>query len=328
MDVVPLLQLGCAAAAGLWAVLTLALLVGRLRFERRCGRDAQELTRRELRRLAAGEGPDPGEWVRAEALARLLETDDVESERIARGAIRGASGELRYAAVSALGRRAATEDWAVDLLIEALAEGRERAARIGAALERAAPRPGPRLPALLTHPSPVVRFWAVRLLARYPEHRRAVARLSGDASPRVRAAVLETLRLTASGPGDPAALRLAIDLLQEQRPTVRRQAIQTVGELGHGPVAPLLAPLLGDDAWAVRTQAEATLASLGRAGAAAATSALNGGDEAGAGAVRVLQATGVLDELVAVGDGELLERILTAGSERARVAADLRRGEG
>jgi len=113
-------------------------------------------------------------------------------------ALRSDDPELRYAAITGLGRIAADEGWAVDLLIEALAEGRERAARIAAALDRGSARPGHGWLPLLGHPSAVVRFWSIRLLARYPERRREVGRLSDDPNAQVRAAVLETLRTTAS----------------------------------------------------------------------------------------------------------------------------------
>lgn len=330
VDVVPLLQFGTTAAALAWALLTAALFADRLRHERRRkrGRPADSATRTELVRLAQRAGPGVGEWLRAGALVRLIEGHDPDAEALARSAIRSDDAELRYAAVSALGTIAGDEDWAVDVLLEALAEGRERAARIAAALERAAPRPGDRLAPLLTHPSPVVRFWCARLLAAYPAHRRAVARLSGDPSAQVRAAVLETLRITATGPGDPAALRLAVELLREERPTVRYQAVQTVAELGHGPVAPLLVPLLADESWSVRRQAEESLAALGLDGANAATRALTSKDrDASEGAARVLEATGVIDDLSHRGEDELLERIFTAGAQTVRTAAGRRHGD-
>ena len=328
VNVVLWLKLGSGAALLTWALFVVATVVDRLWYEhlRRDQRDPRDLvSRRELVRLAGGQGTTSGEWHRGGALVRLTERGDELAEELVRDALRSDDPELRYAAITGLGRIAADEDWAVDLLIEALAEGRERAARIAAALDRAAPRPGPRLVALLGHPSAVVRFWSIRLLARYPERRREVGRLSDDPNAQVRAAVLETLRTTASGPGDPAALRLAVDLLDEARPTVRFQAVQTVAELGHGAIAPLLIPLLGDPSWSVRKQAEETLVSLGTAGALAAAAALESDRrEILEGAARVLQDTGVIDGLVAGNEDELLGRVYAAGADRVRTTSELR----
>ncbi len=328
MNVVLWLKVGSGAALSVWALLMLAAIVDRLRFERleRCNQDRRDLlSRDQLVRLASGAGASGGEWRRGGALVRLVERSDDLSETLLRDAIRGSDPELRYAAVTALGNVAAANDWAVDLLLEALAEGRERAARIAAALDQAAPNAGARLVPLLTHPSPVVRFWVVRLLARYPDLRRHASSLREDPSAQVRAAVLETLRATSERPGDASALRLAVDLLDESRPTVRFQAVRAVAELGRGAVAPLLVPLLGDPSWSVRKQTEETLVELGVEGALAARSALESRDPVILnGAARVLQDTGVIDGLVAEGEHELLARVFAAGDDRVRVTAELR----
>lgn len=328
VNVVLWLKLGSAAALSVWALLMVTTVIDRRRFERlaRRNQDVRDLTSRgDLVRLASGAGNCPGEWHRGGALVRLVERGDHLSEPLLREAIRGSDPELRYAAVTALGGIAARHDWAVDLLLEALAEGRERAARIAAALDRAVPNVGERLVPLLTHPSPVVRFWAVRLLARYPELRRHAAALRADSNPQVRAAVLETLRTTSDTPGDASALRLAVELLDESRPTVRFQAIRAAAEIGRGAVAPLLVPLLGDPSWAVRKQAEETLVGLGSDGALAATSAL-GSRQLNVlhGAARILQDTGVIDGLVADSEHGMLARVFDAGDDRVRVTAGLR----
>jgi HEAT repeat protein len=328
VDLVLWLKLGAGTALLGWGLFAVAVISDRLWYEhvRSSQRSPDDqASRADLVRLASGQGTTRGEWHRGRALVRLTEARDELAENLARDALRGDDPELRYAAITGLGRIAADEEWAVDLLIEALAEGRERAARIAAALDRAAPRPGTRLVALLGHPSAVVRFWSARLLARYPEQRREVGRLSNDPNAHVRAAVLETLRTTASGLDDPAALRLAVDLLDETRPTVRFQAVQTVAELGQGAMAPLLVQLLGDPSWSVRTQAEQTLVSLGRAGAFAAAAALESDRrEIMEGAARVLQDTGVIDRLVAGKEDELLGRVYAAGTDRVRATSGLR----
>ena len=106
---------------------------------------------------------------------------------------------------------------------------------------------------------------------------------------------------------------------------MRFQAVQTVAELGHGAIAPLLVPLLGDPSWSVRKQAEETLVSLGSAGALAAAAALESDRrEIQEGAARVLQDTGVIDGLVAGHEDELLGRVYAAGADRVRATSELR----
>lgn len=327
MHVVTWLQAGSAAALFLWVLLIGAALVDRWRFEEleRTDRDELDLLSRDrLFALASGRKGDDGQWYRGGPLVRLVERGDPDAERLAREALRGDDPERRYAAVTALGAVAPHEDWAVDLLLEALAEGRERAARVAAALDLAAPRAGPRLVPLLGHPSPVVRFWAVRLLARYPELRRSVLPLSHDPNAQVRAAVLELLRRTARSPGDPAALRVAVERLDD-RPTVRLQAVRATAEIGHADVAPLLVRRLGDPSWWVRRAAEQSLVELGTPGAVAAAEALGSPEpEVRRSAARVLQETGVVDGLVANEESELLERVFAAGDGRVRRTAEMR----
>ena len=64
---------------------------------------------------------------------------------------------MRIAAITALGGLGERYEWAVDGLIEALAERIEDPVRVAAQLDRLAPRPGSRLAFLLGHPNTVVR---------------------------------------------------------------------------------------------------------------------------------------------------------------------------
>jgi HEAT repeat protein len=324
MDVVRVLQAGSLAALALWALLGVAAVIERLRYEQlqRSGRDELDLVDREvLVELASGRAGRDGEWDRGRALVRLADRGDPAIEELARAAIRSDDPELRYAAVTALGLLAPREDWALDLLIEALAEGHERAGRISAALDLAAPHAGPRLVPLLGHPSAVVRFWTVRLLGRYPALRRRVDALHDDPSPQVRAAVLETLRRTAGGPGDLVALRRALAHFDDG-PTVRLRAVEATAALGSGAIAPVLLPRLGDRSWHVRAAAEAGLVGLGSPGVVAAADALGAAEpEVRRNAARVLQDTGVVDGLLAEGETALAERVFAAADPRMRETA-------
>jgi hypothetical protein len=244
-----LLVLACAAAGCSWLLLVGAIAFGRLR--------------------APGRRPAPpqpvvlAEWP-IEGAARQVVLGDEPRFLLERG-LRSPERDVRVAAITALGRLGARHEWAVDGLIEALATEADTPARVAAELDRLAPRPGARLAPLLGHPSDVVRFYAVRLLAGYPElARNEVVALAGDRSPNVRAAAIETLRAT----GSPSALRMALARLGDTHPSVRAQAIRTASALGVGRVTPFVARRLEDDSWWVRETAREALATSAGGGAA------------------------------------------------------------
>ena len=147
----------CLIAGGAWALLVLALLVGRARHRRR------------TRPLAIV--TEVGEWKQPPAVTELVDLGDTDgraAEALLYQSLRSDIPELRTASVTALANLADRHDWAVDGLVEALAEASENPVRVAGELDRLAPRPGPRLPPLLGHPNPIVRSYAVRLLSRYP----------------------------------------------------------------------------------------------------------------------------------------------------------------
>ena len=152
----------CLVAGGAWALLVLALLVGRARHRRR------------TRPLAIV--TEVGEWKQPPAVTELVDLGDTDgraAEALLYQSLRSDIPELRTASVTALASLADRHDWAIDGLVEALAEASENPVRVAGELDRLAPRPGPRLPPLLGHPNPVVRSYAVRLLSRYPGARGA-----------------------------------------------------------------------------------------------------------------------------------------------------------
>jgi HEAT repeat protein len=296
----------CAVSGGAWALLVLTLLAGRVR---------------ERRPLTPSAGPpDTHEWQVPAAAAGLVDLEEVE-EREARTmltrSLRSETPDLRTASVTALGELAERHDWAIDGLVEALADARENPLRVAGLLDGLAPRPGPRLVPLLRHPSPTVRFYVVRLLVRYPAlAARDVPALCGDPSPEVRGAALETLRDAGSG----AALRFALRLLEDPHPQVRAQACRTAAALAGRASAPYLVPLLGDGSWWVREAAREALVHAGDDAAHPVEAVLESGDSAlRAGAALVLQDIGRVDALA--DDPETLERILLAGGSQLRVAA-------
>jgi HEAT repeat protein len=304
------LVLACAIAGGSWLALAAAIPVSRLRARRR---RRLVLAARQERvvhddTLVGAEGP---------TTRALLERGLRDPER-----------DVRVAAITSLAGLAPSHEWAVDGLIEALANELETPGRVAAELDRLAPRPAHRLVPLLDHPRDVVRFYAVRLLARYPElARRHVPDVTRDPSPNVRAGALETLRDS----GSAEALRSALLLLADPQPFVRAHAARTASAIAGRSAAPFVTPLLGDPSWWVREAVRESLARIGPDVATVVTPLLDDEDPAiRAGAALVLQDVGVLDRLAqgekgtTTRDQVQLERILGEGGPRLRRATSER----
>lgn len=305
----------CAVAGGAWALLVLTLLVGRARHRRR------------TRPLAIV--TEVGEWKQPAAVTELVDLGDADgrtAEALLYESLRSDIPELRTASVTALANLADRHDWAVDGLVEALAEASENPVRVAGELDKLAPRPGPRLPPLLGHPNPVVRSYAVRLLSRYPAlAEQHVPACTSDSSPNVRGAALETLRIA----GSPAALRHALRLLEDPHPQVRAQACRTAAAVSGRASAAYLVPLLGDTSWWVREAAREALVTAGDYATEAVEPALDSLDPAlRTGAALVLQDTGHVDALVDDEQLGRLERIFDAGGRRLRGAAGERARRG
>jgi HEAT repeat protein len=299
----------CAVTGGAWALLVLTLLAGRVRARRR--------------RVAEAAVVDT-EWrVPGEALERIgLEASaggDDETRAILLRALRSDEPELRLASITTLGRLGSRFEWAIDGLVEALAEEIDNPLRAAGQLDALAPRAGARLPPLLGHPSSVVRFYAVRLLGRYGAlAARHVPRMTADPSPNVRAAALETLRTVASG----EALRCSLRLLDDPHPLVRAHAGRTAAAIAPLTAAPFLVRLLTDRSWWVREAAREALVTAGPEVAGVVVPLLHDPDATlRSGAALVLQDVGVVDGLAHEADADQLERILDAGGRRLRDAA-------
>jgi HEAT repeat protein len=304
------LVISCLLAAAAWGLLASVIAWGRLR----AGRGASP--------ASAGRVVDGWSLPDAPHAAALALAQDDESRLLLERGLRSGEREVRLAAVTALGRLGNTHEWAIDGLVEALATGSDDPAGVAAHLDRLAPRPGCRLTPLLGHPNEVVRFYAVRLLGRYPDLARSHApSLMRDASPHVRAGALETLRASAS----PEALRGALRALDDEQPFVRAHASRTASAIGGVSAAPFVAPLLADASWWVREAAREALVAVGREVAPVVAPLLDSDvDLLRRGAALVLQDVGVLDGLVREEDSVRLERILDAGGEGLRRATSER----
>jgi hypothetical protein len=276
-----------------WAMMILVILGGRLR-----------------RREERDQRGEVGEWALLEATAMAAPaTGTVAEDRVVLlQGLQSSEPEVRAASVTALGRLGHRHEWAIDGLIEALADGYDSPVRVTAVLDDLAPRPGTRLLPLLRHPSDSVRFSAVRLLARYPSLAlRHVPDATRDASSQIRAAALETLRATTSG----EALRCALERLEDPHPLVRAHAVRTAGAVAGARCVALVVPALGDRSWWVRDAARETLTAAGPEVADAVLAALQDEnvDMRGCAAL-VLQELGIEHEPVVEELARPVERIL------------------
>lgn len=328
MDGRTMLVLGCVIAGSVWAAGGCAVLLFRLRSRRRRSSGSSH-TVGDLRLhgpIGLHAAPLRVSTSHAGSLVGLAEADDLEARELLRRGLWSSQPEVRRASVTALGQLACRHEWAVDGLIEALAEQRDTPARVAAQLDRVAPRADARLTPLLGHPSDVVRYHAARLLSRDDGGHRAVPDLTSDPSPHVRSAALSALESNPTGSG----LRRAFQLLHDPDPLVRAQACRTASAISGLSAAPLVAPLLADTSWDVREAARAALVGAGSRAVPIVLPLLEDVDSTLRSlAALVLQDVGVVDDLLASGsDPRLLERISEAGGQRLRALAEDRTRRG
>jgi len=240
-------------------------------------------------------------------------------------ALRDEDPDIVAAAVALLGER--DEDDATALLTDALVENRFQRSRIATHLEtRAATR---YLLPLVDHLDEDVRYWAAALLqpdSDAPEVELALAVLTGDPSPTVRAAVAKTFARA----GGEAAAVAGKALLEDPVWFVRAQAARALAASGRVDLADALVTLLRDEQWWVRSVAKDSLAELGPETTPAVMVALRGEDQfARNSAAEVLFETGALaewanrsaDEPDDTPLSQLLMDALAAGESRVQLAA-------
>jgi HEAT repeat protein len=308
-----------------WAALCVAILVGRAQYERRARLgdgplDARE--ERKLLRLAEGESrTEWGRWRRITALNRLAGLRHPAGPHLLQKALRADDPEVVAAAIRDLG--ALGDDWAIELLVAALREGRSSRSRVAAQLERLAPAPGVHLLHLLRDAEPAVRFWGATLLGPYDGFGDvALVALAHDEDPDVRAAAAEALA-TRTGP---EAREAVLMLLTDPEWFVRVHAARSAAHVAGAEAAPALAELLADERWWVRNAAKDALEVIGAEAVPALIPVLTSHDEfARNGAAEVLQDIGLVDHL-ALEDprNPLLARIYSAGGMKLREAAEAR----
>jgi HEAT repeat protein len=311
-----------------WLALSLAILLGRVRYDRRRHvARTTELSSRVAERLVRRVRSRPrtrwGRWRRVHALQRLEKAHHPAVPRLIGSVLEDADPRIAVAAIGTLGDIG--DDWAIDVLIDALRRGRSQRSRVASELERLAPTPGARLLPLLRDWDPVVRFWGATLLQPYPELGEAtLIELTWDPDPNVRAAAVETLG-TRTGRDVASALLARVD---DSEWFVRVHAARAAGHVLGVEAAPTLTHLLADERWWVRTAAKDALRGMGTDAVPPLLAMLNDDDRfAQNGAAEVLQDIGFVDFLVLDDPhSPLLERIYDAGGERLREAAEVRLG--
>ena len=315
-----------AVALPAWAFLSVVVVAGRLRYERRHRNPTERpLSAREadrlVRRVAGRPRTEWGRWRRVTALQRLERAHHPAVPRLLRRVLHDPDPKIAAAAIRTLGD--VGDDWAVDLLLDALRDGNGSRSRIASELERLAPAPGPKLLPLLRNHDATVRFWGATLLRPYPDLADAtLIELTWDSDANVRAAAVETLG-TRHGSAVETALSARLD---DSEWFVRVHAARAVGHVVGAEAAPSLTRLLSDGRWWVRTAAKDALRGMGGDAVPSLLAMLTHEDPfARNGAAEVLQDVGFVDFLAADNPrSPLLERIYEAGGERFREAAEAR----
>ena len=280
---------------------------------------------------AAGHTSEVTKWRRIAALRILARGRSAAALPLLEAALADPDEDVVDAAVVTLG--GIGDEPAGALLVEALRHG--GGSRVATQLDQFPLDIGHLLVPLLRDWDAQARYWAVKLLARYadlPGLPLELATLGGDQDAGVRAAVAETLGRV----GGPAAISIALPLLEDPVPYVRAHAARALGAQGRPELAAAVAQLLADEEWWVRAGAKQALATLGRDATEHVLPYLESPDEfARNGAAEVLQNSGVADSLVAeliadpssVETRRTLQLIVDAGGERFG-AAMIARSEG
>src|SRR2546430_3186559 len=172
-SVSPLTAAFAAAVLG-WASVATLTVVGRLGFERRrrfsasqpvALRSAPARSRRLVARAERHRG-EAGKWKRIAALRTVSRERHPRRRALLRWALEDRDRDVAGAAIRILGE--IDDDWATEMLLEALRANRYPRALAAGQLERRSPAIGPRLVQLLSDTDEAVPVWGAALLAGCP----------------------------------------------------------------------------------------------------------------------------------------------------------------
>jgi HEAT repeat protein len=314
-----------AFSVPIWLAVSLAIVLSRLRYDRAQRVRSATPSEREAARLVRRAGGRPrtewGRWRRVTALQRLERAHHPAVPRLLRFVLHDPDPKIAGAAIRTLGDIG--DEWAIDLLLDALRRGNGQRSRVATELEALAPAPGAQLLPLLRDWNPIVRFWGAHLLRPYPDLGEAtLIDLTWDPDANVRAAAVETLG-TRTGTAVGAALLARLD---DSEWFVRVHAARAAGHVLGAEAAPTIARHLAEERWWVRTAAKDALRGMGPDAVPALLSLLMHEDRfARNGAAEVLQDIGFVDFLALDNPrSPLLERIYEAGGDQFREAAEAR----
>lgn len=278
---------------------------------------------RRLERAARAETTsEVAKWKRVAALRILAQAQAPNALDCLAHALRETDPDVVGGAVAILGEM--PDEGAARLLVDALREETFPRSRVASQLDDFPIDTAHLVLPLLSDHEPMVRYWAAKLLARYPDLPGLdveLVALVGDPEPMVRAAAVETLRRV----GGDAAASAALLLLDDPVPFVRAHAARALSGAEQPEIASFIAALLSDEHWWVRLAAKESLESMPPHAIGELVRYLDHEDRfARNGAAEVLQNIGFVDRLVedlrdAPRDEtahETLRRVLSAGERR------------
>jgi HEAT repeat protein len=280
---------------------------------------------RSLEKDAARRRP---KWRRIEALVSLGYSQSPKAQELLSLAVHDRDPEVAYYAMFSLAQLKTPE--AAALLLECLHLRLAGGGKIASFLEGFPEQVLDEVLRASESTDPYVRFWAVRLMRRFPSARclDTLLRLSGDVSADVRAAVCESLAALK----DPSVMETLRPRMYDVAWFVRMHAIRAAFALGGEAVLPEVIGHMRDEHWMVRQAVKEVMVALPEASLPQVESLLDAEPFACRECVQILEDTGwIRKALLAAADPEapgkwkeLLRHVGKTGEGRFHIERVLR----